>query len=62
VNNRVENSHLPIRQRERRMQRFKSAGSAQRFPSTHVAIYNTFSVQQSRNLTQPNPATAVHGT
>ncbi len=29
-NNRAENSHLPIRQRERRMQRFKSAGSAQR--------------------------------
>jgi putative transposase len=28
-NNRAENSHLPIRQRERRMQRFKSADSAQ---------------------------------
>ena len=37
-NNRAENSHLPIRQRERRMQRFKSAGSAQRFLSTHAAI------------------------
>ncbi len=31
INNRAENSHLPIRQRERRMQRFKSAGAAQRF-------------------------------
>jgi transposase-like protein len=27
-NNRAENSHLPVRQREQRMQRFKSAGSA----------------------------------
>jgi putative transposase len=30
-NNRVENSHLPVRRRERKMQRFKSPGSAQRF-------------------------------
>ena len=44
-NNRVENSHLPVRQRERRMQRFKSPGSAQRFLSVHASIYNTFNVQ-----------------
>lgn len=30
-NNRVENSHLPVRRRERKMQRFKSQGQAQRF-------------------------------
>jgi transposase-like protein len=41
-NNRAENSHLPVRQRERRMQQFKSPGSAQQFLSIHAAVYNTF--------------------
>jgi len=44
ANNRAENSHLPIRHRERRMQRFQSVGSAQRVLPTHAAIYNVFSV------------------
>src|SRR5258706_11972801 len=37
-NNRAENSHQPTRRRERKMQRFKSMGSAQRFLSIHAAF------------------------
>ncbi len=44
-NNRAENSHQPTRRRERKMQRFKSRGSAQKFLSTHAAVYNTFNVR-----------------
>jgi len=44
-NNRVENSHLVIRRRERKQQKFKSQGSAQRFLSSHGPIYNTFNTQ-----------------
>jgi putative transposase len=41
-NNRAESSHVPIRQRERKMQGFRSAGSAQRFLAIHAAVANTF--------------------
>ena len=60
-NNRVENSHLPVRRRERKMQRFKSQGQAQRFVSTHSAIYNTFNIQRhliSRNTMRQLRASA----
>src|ERR1700683_3925091 len=45
-NNRVENSHQPTRRRERKMQRFKSPGAAQKFLSAHAAVYNIFNVQR----------------
>src|SRR6202162_581834 len=45
-NNRAEDSPQPVRRREREMQRFKSAGSAQRFLSIHAAVHNTFNVQR----------------
>ena len=46
ANNRAENSHQEVRRRERKMQGFKSAKSAQRFVSVHAAVYNTFNVQR----------------
>src|SRR5215203_5585621 len=48
-NNRSESSHIPVRRRERKLQRFKSPGSAQRFLSRHAATYNVFTV--ARHLT-----------
>lgn len=51
-NNRAENSHLPVRRWERKMQRFKSQCQVQRFTSTHGTIYNVFNVQ--RHLTSLN--------
>jgi len=46
ANNRAENSHQPVRRRERKQQRFKSPGSAQRFLSIHAAVQNAFYVQR----------------
>jgi putative transposase len=42
LNNRCENSHRPTRQRERRMQGFKSAGHAQRFLAAYGPIAQHF--------------------
>jgi|SRR5215831_5953935 len=45
-NNRAENSHQVVRRRERKVQRFKSARSAQCFLSMHATVHNTFNLQR----------------
>jgi putative transposase len=42
LNNRAENSHLPLRKRERAMQGFRSPGGLQRFVATFSALRNLF--------------------
>jgi putative transposase len=42
LNNRAENSHLPLRRRERAMQGFRSPGGLQRFTSVFSAVRNLF--------------------
>jgi len=48
-NNRAEQSHEPIRVRERVMRRFKSTRQAQRLLNTHAAVYNLINL--GRHLT-----------
>jgi putative transposase len=48
LNNRAENAHQPTRQRERRMQRFKSPGHAQRFLSAYGLIAEHFRPRRHR--------------
>ena len=45
-NNRAKNSYQVARRRARKMQRFKSARSAQRFLSIHAAVHYNFKVQR----------------
>lgn len=47
-NNRVENSHLPVRRRERAMLKFRRMKTLQKFASVHASLHNHFS--QERHL------------
>lgn len=49
LNNRAENSHLPLRRRERRMMRFKSARQCQRFVSVHGQVANLFQLHRKHH-------------
>jgi putative transposase len=48
LNNRAENSHLPLRKQERMMQGFRSVGGLQRFTSVFSAVRNLFVPPHSR--------------
>ena len=46
ANNRVENSHLSFRRRERSMQRFRRMKSLQKFASVHANVHNHFNLER----------------
>lgn len=46
ANNRVENSHLPFRRRERAMLRFRRMRALQKFASVHANVHNHFSLER----------------
>ena len=46
ANNRVENSHLPFRRRERAMLRFRQMKSLQKFASVHANVHNHFNPER----------------
>jgi putative transposase len=46
ANNRVENSHLPFRRRERAMLRFRQMKTLQKFASVHANIHNHFNSER----------------
>jgi putative transposase len=48
LNNRAENSHVPLRKRERVMQRFRSWSGLQRFVPIFSAVRNLFVPPRSR--------------
>ena len=46
ANNRMENSHLPFRRRERAMQRFRHMKTPQKFAFVHANLHNHFSLKR----------------
>nr|WP_237438385.1 DDE-type integrase/transposase/recombinase [Alteraurantiacibacter buctensis] len=46
ANNRVENSHLPFRRRERAMLHFRQMKGLQKFASVHANVHNHFNLER----------------
>ena len=62
LNNRVENSHLPFRRRERVMLRFRRMRSLQKFVTVHAWVHNHFNHERhfySRQNFKLNRAAAL---
>ncbi|MCL5778701.1 IS6 family transposase [Limibaculum sp. FT325] len=62
LNNRVENSHLPLRRRERAMLRFRRMRSLQTFAAVHSSVHNHFNQERSlssRDIFKLNRAAAL---
>ncbi|WP_112324394.1 IS6 family transposase [Oceanibium sediminis] len=62
LNNRVENSHLPFRRRERAMLRFRRIRSLQKFAAVHASVSNHFNQERSlssRDIFKTNRSVAL---
>lgn len=47
LNNRAENSHLPLRRRERAMLRFRLMRTLQKFVAVHASVHNHFNQERA---------------
>nr|WP_291896731.1 DDE-type integrase/transposase/recombinase [Maricaulis sp.] len=47
LNNRAENSHQPLRRREKIMNRFRSTRSLQKFAAVQSSIHNHFNLERN---------------
>ena len=53
ADNRVENSHLPFRRRERAMLRFRHMKILRKFASVHANIPHRFSLERTSSIDRP---------
>ncbi len=60
LNNRMENSHLPFRRRERSMLRFRLMRSLQKFVAVQASFYNHFKTRSMMNLSMIGALGKMH--
>ena len=58
ANNRVENSHLSFRRRERAMLRFRRMKTLQKFASVHANVHNHFNQERTSSIDRPTSSAA----